>query len=281
MSNGHISWQPSKRWHLQTCLTIALAAGILSLGGQTASGQSGRSRTEPGWTLCIRVDDSARVSPGTLARGIEVAARVLLAGGVPTEWRTNSADSSNDPKTRTPKPVVLAPANSVGRNCLILSITRGVSRQAYPVALGFALPYTQTAPDVTIFYDRIERLESRAVSANPTAQQILGYAMAHEIGHVLLGSTQHSSTGIMKGFWGQTEFERLAKGWLGFTTQQSEVMRESAFRRAALSQAAKGKSQIQSSAAHLDVRNSALLTGTLLDLPCHSDPSARLMPQRC
>jgi hypothetical protein len=227
-------------------LTIALAAGILSLGGQTASGQSVRSQTEFGWTLCIRIDDAARVSPGTLARGIEVAGRVLLAAGVPTEWQTNPADSSKDPKTRTPKPAVLAPANSAGRNCLILSVTRGVSRHAYPVALGFALPYTQTvAPDVTIFYDRIERLESQAVSADATAPQILGYAMAHEIGHILLGSTQHSSTGIMKGFWGQTEFERLAKGWLGFTLQQSAVMRESAFRQATLQQSVKAKSKTE------------------------------------
>jgi hypothetical protein len=248
MSNCRISWQPSKRWRLQRCLTIALAAGILSLGGQTASGQSVRSQTEFGWTLCIRIDDAARVSPGTLARGIEVAGRVLLAAGVPTEWQTNPADSSKDPKTRTPKPAVLAPANSAGRNCLILSVTRGVSRHAYPTALGFALPYTQTAPDVTIFYDRIERLESRAVSANATAPQILGCAMAHEIGHVLLGSTQHSSGGIMKGPWSQVEFERLAKGWLGFSTPQSEVMRESAFRRATLQQSVKAKPKTEASA---------------------------------
>jgi hypothetical protein len=232
MSNGRISWQPSKRWHLQRCLTITLAAGILSVGGQTASGESVRSQTERGWTLFIRVDDSARVSPGTLAGGIEVAGRVLLAAGVPTEWHTGS-DPLGDPKTCRLRPAVLAPATSAGRSCLILSVTPGVSRHAYPGALGFALPYTQTAPDVTIFYDRIERLGPRAVSAGATAPQILGYAMAHEIGHVLLGSTQHSSTGIMKGPWGQAEFERLAKGWLGFTAQQCEVMRESAFRRAA------------------------------------------------
>jgi hypothetical protein len=231
MSSGRISWRPSKRSQFQRCLTIALAAGVLPLGGQTASGQSGRSQIEPGWTFCIRVYDSARVSPGTLATAFQVAGRILLAAGVPTEWQTDPAFSSKDPKTLTPKPTVLAPANSTGRSCLILSLTRGVSRHAYPGALGFALPPTQTSPDVTIFYDRIERLEPRAVAAGATAPQILGYAMAHEIGHVLLGSTQHSSTGIMKGPWGEAEFQSLAKGWLGFTARQAELMRESAFRR--------------------------------------------------
>jgi hypothetical protein len=219
MSSGCIPWPRSKRRHFQGRLTIALAAGVLSLGGETAFGQSSRPQIEPRWTLCIRVDDPAQVSPGMLATALTMAGRVLLAAGVPTEWHTGSR----------------GPVNPEGRSCLTLSVTRGVSRKAYPGALGVALPHAHTGADITIFYDRIERLEWHAVSANATAPQILGYAMAHEIGHVLLGSTQHSLTGIMKGPWGEAEFERLAKGWLGFTAQQGELMRESAFRRAVAS----------------------------------------------
>jgi hypothetical protein len=109
-----------------------------------------------------------------------LAVLVLLAASVTTELQTDRADLSKDPKARTPKPAVLAP-NPAGRNCLVLSITCGVSRNAYPIALGFSLLHTQTAPDVTIFYDRIERLEPRAVSAGATAPQILGYALSTKI----------------------------------------------------------------------------------------------------
>jgi hypothetical protein len=114
-----------------------------------------------------------------------VAGRVLLAAGVPTEWQTDPTVSSKDLKTNKPKPTVLAPANSVERTCLILSVTRDASRHAYPGPLGFALPHTQTDPDITIFYDRIERLESGPISGGASVSQILGYVMAHEIGHVL------------------------------------------------------------------------------------------------
>jgi hypothetical protein len=111
--------------------------------------------------------------------------------------------------------------------------------------------------DATIFYDRIELIQPRPVSAGATASQILGFAMAHEIGHILLCSNQHSSSGIMKGPWGQAEFERLARGWLGFTLEQGVLMRQSVLRRAASSQLAEGKSRTNTSLSHLEVQNSA------------------------
>jgi hypothetical protein len=231
----------SKRWHSQGCLAIGLALAILSLGSETAFGQSSRSQVKPGWMFCIRVDDRARVSRRTLATAFHVAGRVLQAAGVPTEWHTGPTEKTN----------------SEGRNCLILSVTGRAFRDVSPEALGFALPNTHRGPDITVFYDRIERLEMRAVSSAASVPQILGYAMAHEIGHVLLGSRQHSSEGIMKGGWSEEEFERLAKGWLGFTPEQSAVMRENAFRRATLQQSAKAKPKSEGEASNLEVKTSS------------------------
>jgi hypothetical protein len=47
--------------------------------------------------------------------------------------------------------------------------------------------------------------------------------MAHEIGHLLLGSN-HSATGIMKAHWGPKEVRELIKGDLLFTSQQSKLI---------------------------------------------------------
>jgi hypothetical protein len=52
---------------------------------------------------------------------------------------------------------------------------------------------------------------------------ILGCVMAHEIGHLLLGSN-HSATGIMKAHWGRKEVRELIKGDLLFTSQQSKLI---------------------------------------------------------
>jgi hypothetical protein len=232
MSVRRIYWPLSRGSRLESSLKMGLALAIISLGERTTLGQSGPPQSAPGWTFCIHVENSAGVSSGALTNASKTAVKILLAAGVPTEWQTSFPDSFERSKMPMNDPSVQPPSNRDRRNCLILSVARGTPRNLFPGSLGFALPHVHSRADVTIFYDRIEGLERRPVSANATAPQILGYAMAHEIGHVLLDSTQHSLTGIMKGPWGEAEFQRLAKGWLGFTAQQGELMRESAFRRA-------------------------------------------------
>jgi hypothetical protein len=257
MSVCWIYWPQSRTSRLESFLRMGVAMGIISLRGRTTFGQSGPPQIVPGWTFCIHVYKSAEVSSGILNSASKEAARILLTAGVPTEWHTSLSDVAEASKTHMSGLNVPQRANPTGRSCLILTIVRGVSRKAFPGALGFALPHAQNSVDVTVFYDRIERIQPRPVSAGATAPQILGFGMAHEIGHILLGSNQHSSSGIMKGPWGQAEFERLARGWLGFTPEQSVLMAESAFRRAASSQLAEGKSKTNASVSHLEVQNSA------------------------
>ena len=62
--------------------------------------------------------------------------------------------------------------------------------------------------------------------------QILGHAMAHETGHLLLWSKSHSSTGIMKASWSREDLREIAMGHLAFTFQEAEVMRGNAKARA-------------------------------------------------
>jgi hypothetical protein len=50
--------------------------------------------------------------------------------------------------------------------------------------------------------------------------------MAHEIGHVLLGTTEHSPDGIMKARWGKLDYQRAAMGFLEFTPSQRAAIRE-------------------------------------------------------
>jgi hypothetical protein len=50
---------------------------------------------------------------------------------------------------------------------------------------------------------------------------ILGYVIAHELGHLLLGRNSHGS-GIMTARFGRKQFERATRGQLVFTLQQAE-----------------------------------------------------------
>jgi len=80
--------------------------------------------------------------------------------------------------------------------------------------------------------DRAERLyrkqmadtARREVSRGATMAQILGYAMAHEIGH-LLGLEAHAKLGIMRAVWTATDLLNLAYGSLAFSPEQGAVIR--------------------------------------------------------
>ena len=104
-----------------------------------------------------------------------------------------------------------------------MRIVRGFPAHALPGALGYAFPAAKAGAHATILYDRIEPLGQSGVIS---VSALLGYAMAHEIGHVLLGTTEHSSDGVMKARWGKPEYRRAAGGLLEFTPSQGAAIRE-------------------------------------------------------
>jgi hypothetical protein len=75
----------------------------------------------------------------------------------------------------------------------------------------------------SVYYDHIQRAV-RFNSASTT--QILGYAIARELGHMLLRTSDHSGTGIMMAKWRPTELQHAAQGLLTFTSQQAGSMQD-------------------------------------------------------
>jgi hypothetical protein len=73
-----------------------------------------------------------------------------------------------------------------------------------------------------IFYDRVKQW---AETFHASVNQVLGHVMAHEIGHLLLRTQQHSSAGIMRGQWTVADLLSAAHGQLRFTPEQSERIR--------------------------------------------------------
>ena len=67
--------------------------------------------------------------------------------------------------------------------------------------------------------------------------QLLGHAIAHEIGHLLLNSSAHSPAGIMRARWNTKDLLRAARGDLLFNALQAESMRGEVLRRIARFQA--------------------------------------------
>lgn len=93
-------------------------------------------------------------------------------------------------------------------------------------ALGFVLPFENR--HAIVFYDRVQRLcQVRQTEPAP----ILGAAMAHEIGHLMLGSEQHSPTGMMRETWLSSDLVAASQGLLHFRAGEAALMRAEVLRR--------------------------------------------------
>ena len=77
----------------------------------------------------------------------------------------------------------------------------------------------------SVYYDNASR-RAKSDDAEFEIPIILGCAIAHELGHLLLGTNSHSDTGIMRPRWEPNQFRQLMMGTLLFTTTQSNLMRE-------------------------------------------------------
>jgi hypothetical protein len=55
--------------------------------------------------------------------------------------------------------------------------------------------------------------------------QLLGHGIAHEIGHLLLGTNSHSPAGLMSAHWSTRELKLAARGQLTFSINQAATIR--------------------------------------------------------
>jgi len=73
-----------------------------------------------------------------------------------------------------------------------------------------------------VFFDEVQRLGTNSAVNVP---KLLGHVIAHELGHLILGSHAHSASGIMSRRWEASELKLLLRGNLLFNPEQVKVMR--------------------------------------------------------
>jgi len=88
-------------------------------------------------------------------------------------------------------------------------------------ALGHAvvLPETQDSYLASLLHDRVQSL---AEEARCPRAIVLGHAMAHELGHLLLGTLEHSSQGLMRARWNGEDLRLAQRRSFRFLPQQAE-----------------------------------------------------------
>jgi hypothetical protein len=90
-------------------------------------------------------------------------------------------------------------------------------------SLGFSHVTYDGGTYATVLMDFVEELacQQELVSRG----QILGHAVAHEIGHLVMGLNSHSPRGLMRARWEATELRDMAEHHLLFSKREGERMR--------------------------------------------------------
>jgi len=171
------------------------------------------------WTdVVVRVYDANGVMTGTNTAALDHARKTLEAASIDVVWRMCARASCDAP---------IAPGE------LAIRIVRSPVPTHYrgTLPLGDAMLDTRSGAGVlaTIYIDRVEWL-ARVAGADSRA--LLGRAIAHELGHLLLATTSHGPAGLMRAFWSQEEVRRShVRDWTFAPIELATIRRRAEARR--------------------------------------------------
>jgi len=114
-------------------------------------------------------------------------------------------------------------AACLARRDIALEIVAEAPLGPKAAVLGTAQPLARQGLNVRVFADRIAAAADRQ---NRPHSSVLAHVMAHEIGHVLLRTNDHSGAyGLMAPVWTDWEYGQIGKGLMFFNRSQSQAMR--------------------------------------------------------
>ena len=163
----------------------------------------------------VHVINLTEATPGTITSAEAEAGRILRDAGLKVVWLNCPREQAvPDPADRCQQP--FGPAN------VFLRVLSDQTKKGFQDTIfGFAvLPAL-----ASVYYGSAVDLARAFRTEGMDVPTILGGAMAHEIGHLLLGLDSHSPIGIMQAHWGRKQVRELLKRNLLFTGEQSRQIR--------------------------------------------------------
>lgn len=161
--------------------------------------------------ITVIVNNSVRMNVFVLRQAESEASRIFAFSGIQIHWlECAPALRTEDPCRRIP-----------GENEFFADIVR-TGQTSLDSTFGVAfLGQDGNGKYCDIFFDRIQET---AQTTRTGVGHLIATVIAHEVGHLLLGSHSHSSFGIMMPHWSQEELRRIAMGNLLFSKEEVRRM---------------------------------------------------------
>jgi hypothetical protein len=192
---------------------------VLTIQPSLAAGQKPKplAHDEKAPAITVRLYNLAEAPAKETVQARNEAGRIFMQAGIEVRWLSCALSLQEAVKNTACE----EPSGPHDLDLVIstASITRpGIATDA---SLGFAFPLARQSQAVVL----LERATKLAASSGVPAGIILGHSMAHEIGHLLMQSMEHSRAGIMRSRWGKDELHHAERGTLLFTPEQTIAMR--------------------------------------------------------
>jgi hypothetical protein len=187
---------------LRTCLILGL---LLSVNCPATARPKTEGKMAPRITL--RVYDYAGLPAGLLSRALNQAEMIFEDAGIVVGRIVCTNDEFPRVCNQPPDPL----------NIALRIVPKPVPGADYGT-LGYA-----SGQYITVNYSRVEEF---ADHSDVFLDRILGCVVAHELGHVLLGTNSHSVAGIMTACLTDKELRLIRVMFIGFLPFQKERIRD-------------------------------------------------------
>ena len=193
---------------------IVLVATVLAPSAVRA--ETGLGTLEP---LSVRVYDFGGADGTRLAHALQDARAIFDDAGIASEWHdctrraTPLSGFCGEPRQK--------------RDLIVRILRRDEGRGDLPRALGVSVVESGRGVLATVFLDLVEPVAGRTGAGLHT---LLGRAIAHEVGHLVLGTNAHSATGLMHEIWTDLELGRNDHRDWRFEPGERALLREARLR---------------------------------------------------
>ena len=151
-------------------------------------------------TIDLQMRNDARVPAHVVEKSQDEVTRIFAGGGLTVRWTETASRFTVQ----------------------IIPQVLGYDRVESPV-MGVALRRANGSVAQVFF----RQVQDFARAYHVDLGTMLGYVMAHEIGHLLLPGNAHSPTGLMQADWDKALVRDAARGALTFTEAQADRIRAS------------------------------------------------------
>ena len=162
--------------------------------------------------VTVRVYGVPNLDAQLKATALDVASVALASALVDVSWKPCTAPAGAGPCDTPP-----------GGDLVVRLVRSTHNRRDGTVPLGDAFVDTGSASAVlaTVYIDRVARV---AKAAGMDEGTLLGYAVAHELGHLLLATDTHGVRGLMRSIWRDDELRSDRKTDWAFTAEETTAI---------------------------------------------------------